>query len=285
MRGKIFFYRPSPAVYSISITGGYCQLQCGHCSGRFLSGMKASTTPGSLVRSFIKAKEEGARCILISGGFTKEGKLPISGFMDALREGKRKTGLTVEVHSGVVEDREIESLGRAGVDALLLDVIGDQETISDYMGGTWKVKDYERIMRTAKRWIPVVAPHILVGVSNGEIKGEFNAIDMVAKGKVDALALLTLMEEENAPRIDEVKKVMEYARKKVKADLALGCMRSKGRGRLVLERMAVDLGFDGIANPSKRTLEYARSKGLSVAEVEGCCVFTPGKTPRSTRHP
>jgi len=285
MKGKIFFYRPSPAVYSISITGGFCQLQCGHCSGRFLSGMRASTTPGSLVRAFIKAKEEGARCILISGGFTKEGRLPIHGFIDALREGRRKTGLTVEVHSGVVENREIESLGRAGVDALLLDVIGDQETISDYMGGTWKVKDYERIMRTAKRWIPVVAPHILVGVSNGEIKGEFNAIDMVAKEKVDSLALLTLMDEENAPKIDEVKRVMEYARRKVKANLTLGCMRSRGRGRLALERLAVDLGFDGIANPSKRVMDYARSRGRSVVEVEGCCVFTPGKTPRSTRRP
>jgi uncharacterized radical SAM superfamily protein len=285
MKRKMFFYRPSQAVYSISITGGFCQLQCGHCSGRFLSGMKASTTPGSLVRSFINAKKEGATCILISGGFTREGKLPIHGFIDALREGKRKTGLTMEVHAGVVEDREIESLGKAGVDVLLLDVIGDQETISDYMGGTWKVKDYERIMKTARKWIPVVAPHILVGVSNGEIKGEFNAIDMVAKGKVDALALLTLMDEENAPKIDEVKKVMEYARKKIKANLTLGCMRAKGSGRSALERMAVDLGFDGIANPSKRTMEYARSKGLSVVEVDGCCVFSPNKTPRSTRRP
>jgi uncharacterized radical SAM superfamily protein len=62
-------------------------------------------------------------------------------------------------------------------------------------------------------------------------------------------------------------------------------MRSRGRARLALEKLAVDLGFDGIANPSKRVVEYARSKGLSLVEVDGCCVFTPGKTPRSTRHP
>jgi uncharacterized radical SAM superfamily protein len=285
MKRKIFFYEPSKAVYSISITGGFCQLQCGHCSGRFLSGMKASTTPGNLVRSFIKAKEGGARCILISGGFTREGKLPISGFIDALREGKRKTGLTVEVHSGVVGDKEIESLGRGGVDALLLDVIGDQETISDYIGGTWKVRDYERIMETARKWIPVVAPHILVGVSNGEIKGEFNALDMVAKGNVDALALLTLIDEDYKPKVDEVKKVMEYARRKIKADLTLGCMRNRGSGGLILERMAIDLGFDGIANPSKKAAEYANSKGFTVIEVDGCCVFTQGKIPMSTIRP
>jgi uncharacterized radical SAM superfamily protein len=285
MKKRIFFYKPSKAVYSISITGGFCQLQCGHCSGKFLSGMKASTTPGSLVRSFIRAKQEGARCILISGGFSKEGRLPITGFIDALREGKRKTGLSVEIHAGVLGDKEIESLGRAGVDALLLDVIGDQETISDYIGGTWKVRDYERIMETARKWIPIVAPHILVGVSNGEIKGEFNAVDMVAKGNVDALALLTLIDEDNKPKVNEVKKVMEYARKRVKADLTLGCMRSRGSGGLILERMAMDLGFDGVANPSKKALEYANSKGLSVVEVDGCCVFTQGKIPMSTIHP
>lgn len=275
MKGKIYFYRPSEAVYSISITGGFCQLQCGHCTGRYLSEMKAGTDPESLIEAMLKAKEEKAKCILVSGGFTREGRLPIAGFVDALREGKKRTGLTLSVHSGIITDEELEDLADAGVDALLIDIIGDQETITDYLGGKWRVEDYQRVLKTAKDTIPIVAPHILIGISNGKIKGEFNAVDMVAEGRVDTLAMLTLMDQYKLPTLDEVEKVMRYAKERVGVSLTLGCMRSKGRKRLALEKLAIDLGYDGIANPTKEAADYARSKGVTPVERKDCCVFTP----------
>lgn len=272
---KIICYRPADAVYSISITGTYCELECGHCSGRYLSEMKASTDPESLIEAMLKAKEGKAKCILISGGFTRDGRLPIAGFIDALREGKRRTGLTLEVHSGVLPDKELDALADAGVDALLVDVIGDQETITDYLGGSWKVEDYQRILKSAKDKIPIIAPHILIGVSNGVIKGEFNAIDMVAEGRVDSLAMLTLMDQYGTPGLDEVEKVMRYAREKVKVQLTLGCMRSTGKERLALEKFAIDMGYDGIANPTNEAMAYARSRGVEPVVRKDCCVFTP----------
>jgi hypothetical protein len=275
MKRKIICYRPAEAVYSISITGRFCELQCGHCSGRYLSEMKAGTDPESLVEAMLKAKEVKAKCILISGGFTKDGRLPIAGFVDALREGKRRTGLTLEVHSGILPDNELDGLADAGVDALLIDVIGDQETITDYMGGSWKVEDYQRILKSAKDKIPIIAPHILIGVSNGVIKGEFHAIDMVANGKVDSLAMLTLMDQYGTPRIEEVERVMRYARDKVRVKLTLGCMRSRGKERLALEKLAIDMGYDGIANPTDEAMDYARSKGVEPVLRKDCCVFAP----------
>jgi len=276
LKGRIYCFRPSPVVYGISITGKRCELQCGHCSGKYLSAMDATETPESLMDAFVAAKEAGAKCVLISGGFTREGKLPISEFMEALREGKQKTGLKVEIHAGVISDKELAALGDVGIDALLLDVIGDQETITDYMGGSWHVKDYERILKTAKNWVPILTPHILIGVSNGKIKGEFHAIDMVAEGNIDSLALLTLMDEYGTPRLEEVEKVMQYAKDRVKkASLTLGCMRSRGKERLALEMLAIDMDFDGIANPTKESMEYAKSKGMIPVEIEDCCVFIP----------
>jgi uncharacterized radical SAM superfamily protein len=50
-------------------------------------------------------------------------------------------------------------------------------------------------------------------------------------------------------------------------------MRSRGKERLALEKLAVDLGFDGIANPTREALDYARSKGITVVEVDECCAF------------
>jgi hypothetical protein len=113
----------------------------------------------------------------------------------------------------------------------------------------------------------------LIGVSNGVIKGEFNAIDMVARGNVDSLALLTLMDVYGTPSVAEVGKVMQYARNNISVRLTLGCMRSRGKDRLALEKLAIDMGLDGIANPTKEAVDYARSKGVAVEEVDDCCAF------------
>ncbi|MBC7112445.1 MAG: radical SAM protein [Candidatus Methanomethyliales bacterium] len=273
-------YRPKPAVYSVSITGHRCDLGCQHCRGKYLKGMEAVEDPDGLIRTFLKAKEKGAKNILISGGFDRLGRLPVMDFLGAISQGKSMTGLVVEIHSGL--NRELGRLRDAGVDALLLDVVGEQETIERYIGGQWCAEEYAEVLREAKRFIPLVAAHILVGVDRGEIRGEFKAVDMVAEAKADALSILTPMDA-RSPELDEIAKVMEYARERFGDHLTLGCMRTRGKDRPEIERLAVDLGFDGIANPLRRTLRYAESTGVKVIEVEGCCVFTQDRIPMNTK--
>lgn len=277
----MFSYRPKPSVYCVSITGRRCELGCRHCRGAYLGGMEAVEDPERLLKAFFRAERAGAKSLLISGGFDREGRLPIFSFLESIKKGKEGTGLLVQVHSGMI--KEMEELGSAGVDAVLLDLIGDQETIDLYLGGKWKVEDYYAVMMSAKKWIPVVAAHILVGVNFGKVKGEFNAIDMAVRGKVDALSILTLMGMEGGPDLGEIMEVMDYARERFRGHLTLGCMRAKGKDRMEIEKGAIRLGYDGIANPLKESLRYAESLGLSVEEVEGCCVFTPSKTPKSTK--
>ncbi|MEM2880296.1 MAG: radical SAM protein [Candidatus Methanomethylicaceae archaeon] len=276
----VFSYRPKPSVYSVSITGHRCELCCRHCQGKYLTGMEAAENPERLLEAFLKAKAKGAKSILISGGFDKRGRLPVMDFLSTIRKGKNRTGLVVEVHSGLI--KEVDKLMDSGVDALLLDVIGDQETIEEYLGGAWSAGEYLDVLREGKRFVPLVAAHILVGVNEGKIKGEFEAVDMVAEAKADALSILTPMDAKS-PEVGEIVEVMDYARERFKGHLTLGCMRAKGKNRQEIERFAVDLGFDGIANPLKRTLTYAQSAGVKVVEVEGCCVFTPDRIPKSTR--
>jgi hypothetical protein len=237
--------------------------------------MKPTVTPEELSEAFRNAQIEGARCVLLSGGFTRDGRLPVSGFTDALAKAKRDTGLKVEAHLGLLGDQEIELLGKAGVDAFLLDIIGDQGTIDDYFGGTWRVEDYERVIKAANGCMPTVAPHVLIGVDGGHVKGEYRAIDIATRAGVDSLAILTLTHSSFVTGFDEIEGVMQYARRRMKSHLTLGCMRGSGRGRLALEKLAVELGFNGIANPAKETVEYAKSLGLLTVEVESCCVFEP----------
>ena len=40
MSRSIILYRPSPATFPVSITGGRCELNCPHCEGRYLEGME-----------------------------------------------------------------------------------------------------------------------------------------------------------------------------------------------------------------------------------------------------
>jgi len=270
---SITFYRPSPAVFPVSITGGRCELNCPHCEGRYLEQMERASMPPDVIRAFDKAKAGGATCILISGGFTRRGRLPVEGMINVIREGKERTGLRVEVHSGIIEDATIDALAKAGVDALLIDVIGDDQTIAEYLGGRWSVADYRRSLASARASsIPVLAPHVLIGIDMGRVRGEYSAIDIIAEANPDACAMLVLTDAA-APDEAEVEKVLEYARDKLKCHLTLGCMRGRGVERSKYEKMAVNIGYDGIANPSPETEQLVTAAGIEIIWKDGCCIF------------
>lgn len=272
MSRSIILYRPSPATFPVSITGWRCELNCPHCEGRYLEGMERASMPPDVIRAFDKAKAAGATCVLISGGFTRKGKLPVEGMINVIKEGKERTHLKVEVHSGVIDDAAIAALAKAGVDAILIDVIGDDQTIKEYLGGRWSTSDYRRALSTARGLIPVVAPHVLIGVDKGQVRGEYAAIDIIAEAKPDSCAMLVLTDTV-VPKEEDVEKVLKYAREKLKCHLTLGCMRGRGADRAKYEKMAVDLGYDGIANPVPETEQLVSAAGLEVIWKDGCCIF------------
>lgn len=273
--GRIFFYRPSPSVVPLSITGARCELDCPHCRGRYLSGMAKASMPTDLIRAFIAARKSGAMRVLITGGFTRSGRLPVENMISAIEEGKRRTGIKVSMHGGLLDKVTMDRLAKAGVDTLLLDVIGSQHAVTCYLGGEWSLKDYEDALLNAKSRFPLLAPHVLIGIEQGRVIGEYRAVDMIAEANPGACAILVLTDGET-PDPAEAQKVMGYARERLKSHLTLGCMRGRGRPRIIYERMALDLGFDGIANPSQETLDYAKGTGLEVLFVDDCCVHTPG---------
>lgn len=271
---KICFYRPSPAVVPVSITGMRCELDCPHCRGKYLSGMAKASMPTDLIRAFIAAKKGGAKRLLITGGFAKSGKLPVGNMISAIEEGKRRTGIKVSMHGGLLDKDTMDRVAKAGVDTLLLDVIGSEQAVTCYLGGGWSLRGYVDALSNAKSIFPLLAPHVLIGIEQGKIIGEYRAIDMIAEAKPGACAILVMTDGET-PDPEEVQKVMEYAREGLKSHLSLGCMRGRGKTRIIYERMALDLGFDGIANPSQEAVEYAKSSGLEAMCVEDCCVHMP----------
>ena len=115
-----YFRSPHNAFPSISITGSSCALKCKHCNGKVLDTMVPAMTPEMLFDLCAKLKKDGALGCLISGGCLPDGSVPLDKFVDVIAQIKRELGLTVIVHTGVIDFSTAKRLKDAGVDAALM---------------------------------------------------------------------------------------------------------------------------------------------------------------------
>ena len=126
----IKLFLPAKKYAAISITGASCQLNCLYCGGKYLLGMLNAGSPGQLKALARRLKKKGVEGVLISGGFTLEGKLPFKPFLDAIRYIKKRLGMVVSIHPGLIDRDEAKELRRAGVDVVDFELILDPYVIS-----------------------------------------------------------------------------------------------------------------------------------------------------------
>jgi uncharacterized radical SAM superfamily protein len=289
---KIRFYAPSfmyyktshfcssPAAFpSISITGSFCSLKCKHCGGKVLNTMLSALTPKQLVEVCSEIKRKGGIGCLISGGCLPNGSVPLGKFVDAIAEVKHKLGLTVVVHTGVVGLDMAKRLKEAGVDAALIDIIGSDETIREIYQLNVKVSDYEKSLAALQQSGLAFVPHVLVGLHYGQLKGEFQALKMIAKYSPSAVIIIalmsihgTVMQKVTPPSPMDIARVLVAARFSLpKTPLVLGCMRPKGKHRAETDKLAVKAGVNAIAFPDPHAIEAAESLGLETVFSSLCC--------------
>jgi len=254
-------------------------LRCKHCGGRYLQHMLPCLTPNVLRKTCLELAENGARGVLISGGYNEDGYVPFEPFINEIERVKRETGLFLSVHTGLVPEWLALELGRAGIDLADFDLMGDDETIELVLGIGRTVKDYRRAMKALKRSLPYVVPHVCIGTHKGEIHGEFRALDMASEIGPPAIVLLVLTptpgtEFENlaAPSPGDVERVAVKARLKFPhAQLALGCMRPRDSQRVEIELAALRAGVDRMEIPSEQTIKAARAMGFNIRRLDACC--------------
>ncbi len=295
--GKIRFYAPSfvhyktnyfcssPKVFpSISITGSSCALKCKHCNKKVLETMTPALTPKALLDLCEKLKNNGAVGCLISGGCLPDGSVPFDKFVDAIGKIKKNLGLTVVIHTGVIDFSSAKKLKDAGVDAALIDIIGSDETINEIYNLDVSIKDYDNSLKTLhEAEIPFV-PHVLVGLHYGEIKGELEALKMIAKYSPSAIIIIsfmpihgTYMENVVPPEPEDIIRILASARLLMPdTPLALGCMRPKGYQRTKTDILAVRAGVNAIAFPAEEAIRLAESMNLEISFSSLCCsqIFT-----------
>lgn len=288
---RIHFYVPSFLPYksmyasrraffpSISVTGNSCSLRCAHCDGKLLETMMPVDSPGGLVDLCRRIEKDGGVGCLVSGGCRSDGSVPLEPFVDAIGEVKRRTGLTVVVHSGVVDVEMAQRLAEAGVDAALIDIIGSNETIREIYRLDARVEDYEYSMKAFHDSNVPFVPHVLVGLHYGRLKGELNALQVISKYDPAALIFIafipirgTSMEVYSPPDPFDVARVMVAARSLMpNTPHALGCARPTSEHRKKTDVLAVRAGVNAIAFPTDEAVLAARNMGLETIFSSMCC--------------
>ena len=266
----------------VSVTGSACALQCDHCKSKVLEGMISLGADGDLYKVARDLKERGSEGLLVSGGSGKRGGVPLLAHVGDMARIRTELGMKVIVHSGVVSPRVSAALAAAGVDAVMLDIIGDDSTIRDVYHLDLTVADFDAALASLSAEGVRIIPHIVLGLHYGTFKGEDRALEMISRYPVSTLILVVLvplvgtpMANLPPPPVDEVTAFFARARLGMPAvRVNLGCARPMGSTKAVLDYAAVDLGLNGIAYPAEGTIDYARSKGLEAKLYEWCCSMT-----------
>lgn len=263
---------------AISITGTSCALQCEHCKGKLLVSMIPVHHPEAFSQTINRLRSQGALGILISGGANRNGAVPLEKFIPSIKEIRKKDpSFKLILHTGLIKREVAGKLKEAGVDQILLDIIGDDDTIREVYHLNKKVQDYEETLWMLKEMGHRLAPHIIIGHHFGEIRGEWRALEIVTRVGVETIVLVVLKpligkNSFRTPTPEEVSKISAIARiLNPTIPIRLGCIRPAHPSKAGMEKGAIDSGVNTIAYPLQGTIDYAREIGLETKFVEMCC--------------
>ncbi len=273
-----YYSNHANSFVNMSVTGKTCACRCDHCKGRLLETMVAVLSPREMRNVVDRLLNIGGKGILVSGGADAEGEVPLLPYIEVMKYAKNM-GLKVLVHGGLIQPDTAAGLKEAGVDQVLLDVIGDENTIKRVYHLDRTPDDYLQSMVYCREAGLELAPHVVIGLHYGQIRGEKLALEMIREVAPETVVLViltpsagTAMAELMPPPIDKVAEIIAAARiMNPYTTLTLGCARPPGLYKRRVEIEAVDCGVNGIAYPDEVTVCYAANRGLEARFSEECC--------------
>ncbi len=259
----------------LSLTGPRCALDCAHCGGHYLRGMKA----------IWEAEPDNSPSCLISGGCDSQGRVPVLNHLDRVRAWRQ--GRTMNWHVGFVSDAEMEVISPL-VDVVSFDFVGDDVTIREVYGTDRGVDDYVATYRRLKRYARTI-PHVTLGLRGGGLGHERAAFRILRDLGVDGLVLLVFVPTPGTRYADRRPPLPEAAAELIAearvhfpmAPIYLGCMRPGGRYRDRLDTLAIRAGVNVIVSPSRTARRLAARLDLHQLLVRECCVLTPDVSSRA----
>jgi uncharacterized radical SAM superfamily protein len=277
--GQMYYMGERGRYPAISLTGTSCALNCDHCHRRLLEGMIPAVEPDSLKEVCRQLDEQGNMGVLLSGGSDMRGSLPWPKFLESIQWVKQHTRLKLTIHTGLIDEKTALALEAVGIDEVLIDVIGSEETLRQ----VYHLQEGLRVMESslealAGTKIPLI-PHIVVGLHYGEIKGEMRALEMVAKHPITTLVIVVLkpmretpMDGVQPPEPEDVARFVAAARLRLpQIPISLSCGRPLGPHRAKTDILALEAGVNRIAMPAEEAVEKARDMGLEIEFHKTCC--------------
>jgi len=141
-------------------------------------------------------------------------------------------------------------------------------------------KDYEESLRLLKEVGHNIVPHVIIGLYYGQIRGEYNAIDMIAQFDPSALVMVVVMPYYGKarfqllppPKPEDSARVILHARKSLpKRPVVIGCARPAGPERIRFDLYSLYAGVNGITFPAEGIFTHAKSLGLNPIISPNCC--------------
>ena len=270
---------------AFSITAAACGLNCDHCQKKILEPMIPATRPEILdqkVRRMIET--EGLNGFLLSGGSNKRNEINYGRYLPVVERLKQDyPQLKVAIHSALLDAQRAKAMEAAGVDTVMMDVIGAQETINEVYNLDRAVDDFEATLAALCSTSMEVTPHIVIGLHYGHILGEANALDMVSRYPVTALVLVVIMPFYArpgtfiTPDTSDVGRIFGEARARLpEQQVLLGCARPPGMHKRVTDAYAIMAGLDGIAFPADGAVSVANRIGRPFTQAHSCCSIKLG---------
>ena len=270
---------------AFSITAAACGLNCDHCQKKILEPMIPATRPEILdqkVRRLIET--EGLNGFLLSGGSNKKNEINYGRYLPVVEKLKEDyPQLKVAIHSALLDKQRARAMESAGVDTVMMDVIGAQETINEVYNLDRAVDDFEETLAALCTTSMEVTPHIVIGLHYGHILGEAYALDMVSRYPVTALVLVVIMPFYArpgtfiTPETAEVGRIFGEARARLPdQQVLLGCARPPGMHKRVTDAYAIMAGLDGIAFPADGAVSVAHTIGRPFTQAHSCCSIKLG---------
>lgn len=270
---------PRPLFVPVSVTGTRCQLNCLHCRKTLLKDMYQVSSPDELYQLGAYLRKLGCHGILLSGGSTSNGEVPLISFLSAAGSLKRDLEIKIAVHTGLVSKDLAQALAEAEVDTAMVDIIGSDETIREVCNMRASVDDFERSLGYLYQYGVKTSPHVVIGLHFGKIVGEEKALELISSYPVASLVLVVLnplsstpMALVKPPHPLRLRSIFLKARMMFpRTPLVLGCARPGGKHKKVTDFIALEAGFNGIAYPTDGIASYGRKRGLKVRFEECCC--------------
>jgi uncharacterized radical SAM superfamily protein len=242
--------------------------------------MIPDTTPEALWRVVNEQIALGARGMLLTGGSNHRDEVEYGPFLSTVRRIKdAHPGFRIACHTALVDQPAARALEGAGIDVAMLDILGAQDTVQQVYHLRRPVADFERSLEHLVATDMKVVPHIVIGLHYGRLLGEWQALEMIARQRPDALVLVVAMPiYAGAQRPFATPGSVEIGRFFLDARAAmpgtpvlLGCARPAGRAKMEVDAYAVMAGLNGIAHPADGVVELALRVGREVSVTASCC--------------